>query len=217
MPWRAEGRRVLYIRAASLGASDDSLAGPGCGELADGALHTIARTIALLGGDRVVVRRPWLEALDAHAERRVLMSLVQPDGIFRRLAQVLRIGAVLHDAVMHIRPPGVVGRPPDDGQVIGRRLELGPFGDLDALGFLGRRKYLRGSRLEREQAADRGRDRECQKQCIHGWSRSWRTRHGWSVSRPPSSVLPLRNWHSGERRDAADSRCTLRKRRRGDN
>src|SRR2546425_3663724 len=37
-----------------------------------------------------------------------------------------------------------------------------------------------------------------------------------SVSRPPSSVLFLRDGHSGERRYAADSRCTQRKRRRGD-
>src|SRR5882762_4131115 len=161
-----------------LGASHDSLAGAGCGELADGALHPIARTIALLGGDRVVGRRPWLEALDAHAERRVLMALVQPDGIFRRLAQILGIGAVLHDAVMHVRPPRVVGGPPDDGQMVRGQLERRRFGDLDALGFLGRRKYLRGSRLKREQAADRGRDRECQKQCIHGCSRPWRTRDG---------------------------------------
>src|SRR2546427_12257084 len=33
----------------------------------------------------------------------------------------------------------------------------------------------------------------------------------------PSSVLPLGNWHRGERRYAADRRCTRRKRRRGDN
>src|SRR2546428_3874255 len=38
-----------------------------------------------------------------------------------------------------------------------------------------------------------------------------------SVSRPPSSVLLLRNWHRGERCYAADSRCTRRKWRRGDN
>src|SRR5438093_11780880 len=38
-----------------------------------------------------------------------------------------------------------------------------------------------------------------------------------SVSRPPSSVLLLRNWHRGGRRYAADSRCTRRKWRRGDN
>src|SRR2546427_2348401 len=37
-----------------------------------------------------------------------------------------------------------------------------------------------------------------------------------SVSRPPSSVLFLRDGRSGERRYAADSRCTRRKRRRGD-
>src|SRR5207253_9162043 len=89
---------------------------------------------------RVVVRRLWLEALDAHAERRVLMALVQPDGIFRRLAQILGVGTVAHDAVMHVRPPGVVDRPPDDRQVIRGQFELWPSGDLDALGLLGRRK-----------------------------------------------------------------------------
>src|SRR2546428_3806754 len=165
------------IVGAFLGPSPhDSLARRGCGERADGALHTIARPIALLGGDRVGVRRPWFEVIDAHAERRGRMALVQPDGVYSRVAQFLWICTVVHDAVMHVRAPRVVGRPPDDGQVIRGRLELGPFGDFDALGFLGRRKDLRGSRLEREQAADRGRDRECQKQCIHGCSRPWRTR-----------------------------------------
>src|SRR5439155_24610639 len=131
--------------SAFLGASPhDDLARGGCGERADGALHPIARTIALLGGDRVVVRRPWLEVIDAHAERRGRMALVQPDGIFRRLAQVLRICTVVHDAVMHVRPSRVVGRPPDDGQVAPGQLELGPSGDLDTVRFLGRRKYLRG-------------------------------------------------------------------------
>src|SRR5438876_11515798 len=37
-----------------------------------------------------------------------------------------------------------------------------------------------------------------------------------SVSRPPSSVSPLRNGRTRERRDAADRRCAGRKRRRGD-
>src|SRR6266404_3057035 len=37
-----------------------------------------------------------------------------------------------------------------------------------------------------------------------------------SVSRPPSSVLPLRDGRTGERRYAADRRCAGRKRRRGD-
>src|SRR5439155_23893094 len=136
----------------------DDLARRGCGERADGALHTIARPIALLGGDRVVVRRPWREVVEAYAERRVRMTLVQPDGIFRRLAQILGIGTVVHDAVMHVRPPRVVGRPPDNCQVARGQLEVWPFGDLDTVRFFGRRKYLCGSRLEREQAADRGRD-----------------------------------------------------------
>src|SRR6266550_8462223 len=88
-----------------------SLAWGGCRELADGALHPIGLAIALLRGDPIVVGRLRLQALHAHAERRVWVTLVQPDGIFRRLAQILRIGAVVHDAVMHVRPPRVVGRP----------------------------------------------------------------------------------------------------------
>src|SRR5713101_3031740 len=96
------------------------------------------------------------------------MALVEPDGRFRRLAQVLGIRTVAHDAVMHVRTPRVVGCPPDNGQMVRGQLELWPFGDLDALGSLGRRKYLSGRRVGREQAAHRGRDRQCQKQSIHG-------------------------------------------------
>src|SRR6266852_4649868 len=72
------------------------------------------------------------------------MALVEPDGRFRRLAQVLGIRTVVHDAVMHVRTPRVVGCPPDNGQMVRCQLELWPFGDLDALGSLGRRKYLSG-------------------------------------------------------------------------
>src|SRR5258708_9994491 len=148
------------------------LAWRGCGELPDGALHAVALAAALLRGNRVVVGRPWLEALEAHAERRVLMTMVQPDRISRRLAQVPRIGAVVHDAVVHVRAPRVVGGPPDDGEVIGGRLEVGPLGDLDALGFPGRRKYLRGGGGQK--AGDCGRGRQPQQQSLHGCSRRTR-------------------------------------------
>src|SRR3989442_14384984 len=39
---------------------------------------------------------------------------------------------------------------------------------------------------------------------------------GVSALHPPFSVLPLRNGRTGERKDAADSRCAGRKRRRRD-
>src|SRR5213080_4391952 len=55
------------------------------------------------------------------------MALVQPDGIFRRLAQILGIGTVVHDAVMHVRPPRVVGRPPDNRQVTLANSRSGPL------------------------------------------------------------------------------------------
>src|ERR1700687_74011 len=141
---------------------------PRCCELFDGALHPIGLAIALLRANPVVVGRLRLEPLHAHAEHRVWMALVQPDWRFRRLAEVLGIRTVVHDSVMHVRPTRVVGCPPDNGQMVRGQLELWPFGDLDALGSLGRRKYLSGGRVGREQAAHRGCDRQCQKQFIHG-------------------------------------------------
>ena len=132
-PWRTAPRLGRRRRPAAIslqsGASPhDDLARGGCGERADGALHTVTRPIALLGGDRVVIRLPWREIIEAHAERSMRMALVQSDGVFRRLAQLLRICALVHDAVMHVRPARVVGRPPDDREVIRSRLELGPSG-----------------------------------------------------------------------------------------
>src|SRR2546422_9123172 len=94
---------LIVIVGASLGPSPhDSLARRGCGERADGALHTVARPIALLRGDPVVVGRPWLEVIETHAEPRVRMALVQPDGGLRGQAQVVGIRTVVNDAVMHV-------------------------------------------------------------------------------------------------------------------
>jgi hypothetical protein len=51
------------------------------------------------------------------------MALVQPEGRFRRLAQVLGTRTVVHDAVVHVRTPRVVGCPPDNGQMLRGQLD----------------------------------------------------------------------------------------------
>src|SRR5439155_23060210 len=112
---------------------DDSFARAGCGELLDGTLHAIVLSAALLRAHPVVVSGRRLEVVYAHAERRVWMTMVQPDRIFGRLIEILAIGAVMHDAVMHVRTARIVGRPSDDRPVIGGRLELGALGDLHAV------------------------------------------------------------------------------------
>src|SRR3984893_4854589 len=123
------------------------------------------------------------------------MALVQPEGRFRRLAQVLGISTVVHDAVMHVGPPGVVGCPTDNGQMVRGRLELWSFGDLDALGSLGRRKYLSGGWVGKEQAVERGRNRQCQEQSIHGQTSNCRslgkTCRGLGGPRPQSVYVSL--------------------------
>src|SRR5258708_40318097 len=81
------------------------LAWRGCGELPDGALHAVALAAALLRGNRVVVGRPWLEALEAHAGRRVLMTMVQPDRISRPLAHPPRLPSQSHHPLLHSPPP----------------------------------------------------------------------------------------------------------------
>src|SRR5260370_23466510 len=98
------------------------------------------------------------------------MAVVQPKGRFRGLAQVLAIRTVVHDAVMHVRTPRVVGCPSDNGQMVRGNLELWRFDDLDARSLLEGGKYLSGAWVGREQAGDRGRDRQRPKQSIHGWS-----------------------------------------------
>src|SRR5882672_1844936 len=72
--------------ATAFRVSHQSFTGRGGGELLDGALHPIALATALLRADPVVVGRSWLEALDAHAERRVSLALVQPDHIVDLMA-----------------------------------------------------------------------------------------------------------------------------------
>src|SRR3977135_3380710 len=112
---------------AGLREIHDPLAGLGRRELLDWALHPIAIAIALLRVDPVVVGRLWLEPHEVHAEYRSSMVMVQPEGILRRLAQVLGSGTVVHDPVMYVRTPGVVGCPPDDGQMLRGQLDLWRF------------------------------------------------------------------------------------------
>src|ERR1700757_1364851 len=56
-----------------------------CSEMPDGTLHTIARAVAFHRIDRVVISRPGLKAIDAHAEYGVGMITIQPDVGFRDL------------------------------------------------------------------------------------------------------------------------------------
>lgn len=67
----------------------DSLAGCGHRELVHRAVHAIVRPRAVLRGHPVIVGRLGLEAGDEHAECRLRMTPIDPDGELRRLA-VLR-------------------------------------------------------------------------------------------------------------------------------
>src|ERR1700738_3332085 len=132
----------------------DYLAGRRCGELADGALHPIALPILPHRGHLVVIGRLWLQIHQANPENRLWMGPVEPDVTSRRLAQILGIRPVMHDAIMLVVPPRVRGVPPDNGHPGVSRFELRRFGDLDVLSPLLRRKDLSDGRAgEEEQAA----------------------------------------------------------------
>ncbi len=80
--------------------------------------HSIARAIGIGGVNRVIVGGLRLEAVHAHPENRIGMAPVQPDGRFRRLAQVFWIRTVVHHAEVVVRAPRVVARPPDNGRIV---------------------------------------------------------------------------------------------------
>src|SRR6266481_3498342 len=145
----------------------DYLAGRRCGELADGALHPIALTIGPHRAHLVVIGRLRLQIHHANPENRLWMGSVEPDVTSRRLAQILGIRPVAHDAVMLVVAARIGGGPPHNGHVVDSRFELWRFGDLDVLGPLLRRKDLSDDRAGAEQAAGRGGDRELQEQSIH--------------------------------------------------
>jgi hypothetical protein len=81
------------------------------------------------------------------------MTLVEPDVIFRRVAQVIGIGSIVYNGVMVVIASRIVGRPSDDGDVVMGNFERWPFGDLEVLGPGRRRGILSGDRAAKEQAA----------------------------------------------------------------
>ena len=61
------------------------------------------------------------------------MALVEPDVIFRRLAQIIGIRPIVYDGVMVVVASRIGGGPSDDGDVVVGGFERWPFEDLDAL------------------------------------------------------------------------------------
>src|SRR5206468_10914358 len=129
LPFRWHELPLSWLRIRWWRVSHDSLAGAGCGELVDTALHPIALASDLRRGHLVVIGRLRLQTGHAHAENRLGMAPVDSYGRFRRLAQVLGIRTVLHDSEMNIRPPRVVGGPSDNGEVVASQFKRWPFRD----------------------------------------------------------------------------------------
>src|SRR5258707_271722 len=69
---------------------------------------------------------------------------------------------------MHIHPPRVVRCPPNNGQIVRRRLQFRTLGDLDALGFVPGRKYVSAGSVGRDQADSDSRACQYSKQSNHG-------------------------------------------------
>jgi hypothetical protein len=72
------------------------------------------------------------------------MTLVEPDVIFRRLAQVIGIGSIVYNGVMVVVASRIVRDPSDDGDIVVRNFERRTLGDLDVLGPRRRRRILSG-------------------------------------------------------------------------
>src|SRR5882757_4708701 len=145
----------------------DHLAGWGRGEVADRALHPIALTRAVFRGHVIIINRLRLQLHQANPENRLWMGSVEPDVTFRRLAQILGIRPVMHDAVMFGVSARVGAGPPDNHRVVVCNFELWLFGDRDVLSPLLRRKDLSDDWVGEEQAAGRGGDRQFEEQSIH--------------------------------------------------
>src|SRR6516164_7163664 len=134
----------------------------GCGELVDRALHPIAHTTAAHRGHLVVIGCLRRQTVYPHPENRLWMGPVEPDGRFRRLAQILGIGTVVDDSKMLVISARVGAGPSDDGEVVVGNFELWRFGDLDVLCPLLRRRDLSADRARVEQAPRGGGDRQFQ-------------------------------------------------------
>jgi hypothetical protein len=81
------------------------------------------------------------------------MALIEPDVIFRRLAQIIRIRPIVYHGVMVVIASRIIGSPSDNGDVVMGNFERWPFDDLDMLGPRRRRRILSGDGAAKEQAA----------------------------------------------------------------
>ena len=81
------------------------------------------------------------------------MTLVEPDVVFRRLAQVIGISSIVYNGVMVVVASRIVGGPSDDGDIVVRNFERWTLGDLDMLGPWRWRRILSDDRAAKEQAA----------------------------------------------------------------
>jgi hypothetical protein len=89
------------------------------------------------------------------------MTLVEPDVIFRRLAQIIGISPIVYHGIMVVVASRIIGGPPDDGEVVVGNFERWPLEDLDVRGFRRRRRILSDDRMGEEHAA--GRRGDCQR------------------------------------------------------
>ena len=95
------------------------------------------------------------------------MGSVEPNVASRRLAQILAVRPVMHDAEMLVQSARVGGGPPDDGRTVVSQFERWPQGDLDMFRLLLRRKDLSDDWVGDKQAAGRGADRQFQEHFVH--------------------------------------------------
>src|SRR6202022_1553021 len=178
----------------------------GCGEGVDRALHPIAPPIGPHRRSLVIVGGVRFQRLRAPPKNCLRVATVEPDVIFRRLAQIVGIRAVVCDRPMIVIPARVGAGPSDDGEVVMGNFEPWPLSDLDVLGPLLRRRVLSTDWAGAEQAAGGGGDRQFHEQSIHRTNPNWlfpvlRREYG-GRARPPYLFRALRGrLRPPERRD----------------
>ena len=74
------------------------------------------------------------------------MDLIEPDVIFRRLAQIIRIIPIVYNGVMVVIASRIIGSPSDNGDVVMGNCERWPFDDLDMLSPRRRRRIFLAAR-----------------------------------------------------------------------
>src|SRR3984893_10078306 len=156
-----------WLRLLGRRVSAGYLTRGGCGEVVDRTLHPIALPTAPHRRHLVVVGGVWFQTLQAHPEDRLRVAAVEPDLIFRRLAQIVGIRAVVRDREMIVIPARVGGGPSDDGEIVMGNFERWRFGDLDVLSLLLRGRVLSADWTGTEQAASGGGDRQFHEQSVH--------------------------------------------------